>query len=108
MKYYLLSDNTDTKTGMRLAGVEGRLVHGEAEFRKAFSDAVSDKSIAVLLITQKLKALAPELIEEHKSGSALPLIVEISDRHGSLKPDNYILDYVKDAIGISTEKPKEA
>ena len=28
MKMYLISDNVDTLTGMRLAGVEGVVVHG--------------------------------------------------------------------------------
>ena len=30
MKFYLLSDNIDTKMGMRLAGIEGVVIH-EAE-----------------------------------------------------------------------------
>ena len=28
MKMYLISDNVDTYTGMRLAGVDGVVVHG--------------------------------------------------------------------------------
>ena len=31
MKMYLISDNVDTLTGMRLAGVEGVVVHGRKE-----------------------------------------------------------------------------
>ena len=31
MKMYLISDNIDTLTGMRLAGVEGEVVHGRRE-----------------------------------------------------------------------------
>ena len=30
MKMYLISDNIDTYTGMRLAGVEGAVVHEKA------------------------------------------------------------------------------
>ena len=40
MKMYLISDNIDTYTGMRLAGVEGAVVHEKqelkAEIRKGF------------------------------------------------------------------------
>ena len=34
MKMFLISDNVDTLTGMRLAGVEGCIVHERAELRK--------------------------------------------------------------------------
>ena len=35
MKMYLISDNVDTYTGMRLAGVEGCVVHERGELREA-------------------------------------------------------------------------
>ena len=31
MKFYLISDNTDTLMGMRLAGIEGVVAHEEDE-----------------------------------------------------------------------------
>ncbi len=37
MKLYLISDNVDTYTGMRLAGVEGCVVHEKNELRKPWS-----------------------------------------------------------------------
>lgn len=100
MKFYLLSDNIDTKIGMRLAGVDGKVVHGADEFRKAFDEAVGNKENAVILITEKLSALDPGYIEEQKINNRIPLIVELPDRHGSSRPDDYILNYVKDAIGV--------
>ncbi len=99
MKFYLLSDNIDTQIGMRLAGIEGRVVHGEDEFRTAFSEALEDKETAVLLITEKLVSLMPEYVAEQKVNNKIPLIVELPDRHGSQRPDDYILSYVRDAIG---------
>ena len=35
MKMYLISDNVDTYTGMRLAGVDGVVVHERDELKKA-------------------------------------------------------------------------
>ena len=35
MKMYLISDNIDTYTGMRLAGVECVVVHERAELKEA-------------------------------------------------------------------------
>lgn len=100
MKFFLLSDNVDTKIGMRLAGVDGVVVHTKEEFCEAFQDAVSDKDTAILLITEKLIALAPEYVEEYKINSQTPLIVQLPDRHGSVRNDDYIMDYVRDAIGV--------
>lgn len=100
MKFYLLSDNIDTQTGMRLAGIEGEVVHGEDDFRKAFDKALENRSTAVLLITEKLVNLCPEYVAEQKINNKTPLIVELPDRHGSQRPDDYILSYVKDAVGV--------
>lgn len=100
MKYYLLSDNIDTQIGMRLAGVEGIVVHETEEFRTAFDRALNDREIAVLLITEKLVNLCPEYVAQQKINNKMPLIVELPDRHGSQRPDDYILNYVKDAIGV--------
>ncbi len=100
MKFFLLSDNVDTQIGMRLAGVEGRVVHEKEEFFEAFDEAVADKETAVLLITEKLIALEPSYIEEYKINSKTPLIVELPDRHGSMRSDDYIMEYVRDAIGV--------
>ena len=100
MKFFLLSDNIDTQTGMRLAGVDGVVVHERDEFIAAFQKALADKDIAVLLITEKLMDLVPEYIETYKVNNRLPLIVELPDRHRSNRPDDYILSYVRDAIGV--------
>ena len=100
MKYYLLSDNIDTGTGMRLAGIEGEVVHEKKELCEAMERILKDKSIAILLITEKLVDLCPEYVAEKKVNNKIPLIVELPDRHGSQRPDDYILEYVKDAVGV--------
>ena len=43
MKMYLISDNIDTLTGMRLAGVEGEVVHGRRETKQAVEKILEDK-----------------------------------------------------------------
>ena len=42
MKMFLISDNIDTYTGMRLAGVEGVVVHEREELRRALEDAIAN------------------------------------------------------------------
>ena len=53
MKMFLISDNIDTCTGMRLAGVEGFVVHERDELKDALEKAIADKEIGVLLLTEK-------------------------------------------------------
>ena len=71
MKMYLISDNVDTWTGMRLAGVEGCVVHGKDELQKELD---------------KL--------------NRIPLFVEIPDRHGTGRKPDFITSYVNEAIGL--------
>ena len=97
---FLISDNVDTLTGMRLSGVRGVVVHEEDEIKQALSDVLADKSIGVLLITEKLCRKAPQLVDEIKLNHKTPLIVEIPDRHGSGRTKNFITNYINEAIGV--------
>ena len=60
MKMYLISDNVDTLTGMRLAGVEGSVVHERNELKEALDKALTDKEIGILLLTEKFGREFPE------------------------------------------------
>ena len=83
MKFYLISDNVDTLMGMHLAGINGVVVHEENEVKEALSRAMEMEDVAVILMTEKLVQLCPELVYELKLNRKQPLIVEIPDRHGS-------------------------
>ncbi len=100
MKMYLISDNVDTATGLRLAGIDGVVAHTEDEVKKALDYAVNDGEIAILLITEKLTKNFPEFIKEVKLEHYKPLIVEIPDRHGSGRGKDFITNYVSEAIGL--------
>ena len=53
MKMYLISDNIDTWTGMRLAGIEGAVVHEKQELKAEIDKVLADQEIGVLLLTEK-------------------------------------------------------
>ena len=53
MQMFLISDNADTYTGMRLAGVEGVIVHTHDELKDALQKAISNKEIGIILLTEK-------------------------------------------------------
>ena len=86
MKMYLISDNIDTQTGMRLAGVDGVVVHEREELRTA--------------LEEKFGREFPEIVDEVKLHHKVPLIVEIPDRHGTGRKPDFITSYVNEAIGL--------
>ena len=94
MKMYLISDNIDTLTGMRLAGVEGMVVHERQELKEALDKVLADKSIGIILLTEKFGREFQEIIDNVKLERKLPLIVEIPDRHGTGRKADFITSYV--------------
>ncbi len=100
MKMFLISDNVDTYTGMRLAGVEGVVVHEEAELREQLDRAVNDREIGIVLLTEKFGREYPDVVSRIKLERRTPLFVEIPDRHGTGRSKNFITDYVNEAIGL--------
>lgn len=83
MRMFLISDNVDTYTGMRLTGVDGVVIHSRKHLKDQLDNALADKTIGVLLITEKLSREFPDIINDVKLNRKLPLIVEIPDRHGT-------------------------
>lgn len=100
MKMFLISDNVDTYTGMRLAGVEGVVVHEEEELRAQLDAVLKDKEIGIVLLTEMFGKKYPEVVNEVKMSHRVPLFVEIPDRHGTGRSKNFITDYVNQAIGL--------
>ena len=100
MKFYLISDNVDTQMGMRFAGIQGVVVHEKDEVRRELTEAMEREDIAVILITEKLVSLCPDIVYDLKLNRKQPLIVEIPDRHGNGRTKDSITKYVQDAIGV--------
>ena len=96
---YLISDNVDTCTGMRLAGIDGLVVHERDILEKELERLVHDSRYAIILITEKLCEDFSDLIDNYKSTYKTPLFVEIPDRHGSRRGNNFIMSMVNEAIG---------
>ena len=94
MKLYLISDNIDTQMGMRLAGVEGVVVHERDEVLAALNKAIEDPEIAIVLMTTKIVNTCPDVVSDYKLRLSKPLLVEIPDRHGSAKIGETIDRYI--------------
>lgn len=100
MKFYLITDNSDAVTGMRLAGIESSLVNTGEECSAALQEAVKNPETGIILITQGLYERCPQVIDEMKKAVTVPLITEIPD-YGVEFESDAITRYVIDAIGIA-------
>ena len=100
MKMYLISDNVDTHTGMRLAGVEGEVLHTREELKHALDQVLNDPEIGILLLTEKFSRDYPDVVNTFKLEHTMPLVVEIPDRHGSGRRPDFITAYAGEAIGL--------
>lgn len=100
VKMFLISDNKDTKTGMRIAGVEGVIAHSREEMYDAVKTAIDDKNIGILLFTEKAAELDREYVRNLKMTLHTPIIIEIPDRHGSRDIGTSINSMVSESIGL--------
>ncbi len=100
MKLFCISDNIDTQMGLRLAGIESVVVHKREEVLEVLNKKCQDKEIAIILLTTKIVNTCPEVISSLKLSMSRPLLVEIPDRHGTLKIGETIDNYISEAIGF--------
>ena len=85
---------------MRLAGIEGIVLHEKEEVEQELLKACSNPEIGIVLMTNKLINLCPQLVYDIKLNRKSPLIVEVSDRHGAGQLSEAITRYVQEAVGI--------
>lgn len=100
MKAFCISDNTDTVMGMRLAGIEGEVIHDRASILNKVEELINDDDIAIILMTTKTVEQIADVVSDYKLNLVKPLIVEISDRHGSGNIGETIDSYISEAIGV--------
>ncbi len=98
---YLISDNTDTLVGMRLAGITGVVLKTREEALEEFNDCLNNKEIGILILTENIFNLISEEVMAVKLKNIFPLIVEIPDRKGLKRDPNFITNYINESIGIN-------
>ena len=97
---FLISDNVDTYTGMRLAGVDGVIVHERGELQEALQMVLKDETVGIVLLTEKFGREFPDMIDEVRLERKMPLLIEIPDRHGTGRKKDFITSYITEAIGL--------
>lgn len=100
MKFYLISDDRDTLTGMHLAGIEGEFVENYEDAKTAIKKAVKYENVGIILITDSIAAHCADIVTQIKIDSSSPLLVEIPNSSGDSKPTDSIMKIVQEAIGL--------
>lgn len=100
MKMFLISDNLDTLTGMRMAGVEGIEVQTREALYDALKNALADKELGILLLSERFGREFPDIIDDIRLNHSLPLIVEIPNRDSTGRKADFITSYINEAIGL--------
>ncbi len=103
MRFFLISDNIDTQIGMRLVGVKGVVVHTRKEVEEILENITKEKDIGILIITEKIADLIPDILKPMRLSKKPPLVTVIPDRHGSTRPKDFITRYIQEAIGVKVK-----
>ena len=100
MQIFLMADNQDTVTGMRLAGVPGVIANDREDLENALNDALANPDIGIILLMESFGREFPDIIDDVKLNRRVPLIIEIPDRNGTGRRPDFITAYVGEAIGL--------
>jgi V/A-type H+/Na+-transporting ATPase subunit F len=100
MKAFLISDNVDTAVGLKFAGIQSVVLHMREDILEKVNELKKNKEIGIIILTEKIAELIEDRVREIKLSKEIPLIVEIPDRHGTIKGQDSILKYVKESVGI--------
>ena len=100
MKSFLISDNRDTFVGLNLAGINGIIVHDRESALNEIKRAVQSGDIGILILTERIADMIGDEVMEYKIKTKTPLIIEIPDKHGSVRETNAIEEYIRNSVGV--------
>ena len=99
MKYFVITDSTDTQVGLRLAGIEGVVVREEPLVRAAIQTAAADPDIAVLLVTEKIAETYTATLDSARAAGG-PLLITVPSTGGGAAGKDRLTRYIREAIGV--------
>jgi V/A-type H+-transporting ATPase subunit F len=100
MKYYVIGGE-DAVLGFGMVGVQGRTADTADEARAALQEALDDREVGIVIITEPAAALIRPLVDRYVFSRSFPLIVEIPDRDGPAEGRPGLRELVNQAIGIN-------
>lgn len=99
MRFTVIGDY-ETVLGFRLAGVQGRVAQNRLETLDALAEAITDRGVGIVLLTETLAAEIREEFDARLYGHGFPLLIEIPDGSGPLARRLSIEHLLHRAVGI--------
>lgn len=99
MKSYIISDNSETLVGMRLAGISGVMLSSETEIVEKIDSLIDDPEVGIIMVTAGIMDIAKEAIMERRLSTAETLIVQIPGTETEVDEDR-ISRYIRESIGL--------
>lgn len=100
MQYFIIGGD-DAVLGFGMVGVEGRVAETAEEAREALQEALSNKEVGIVIITEPVAELIRPQVDRYVFSRSFPLIVEVPDRQGPLEGRSSLREMVNQAIGIN-------
>ena len=97
--YHVIGDQ-DTVLGYRFAGVSGDVVEDAAQAKTAFENALNDSTITVLLVTEAVEDMIPELVMRHRMAAKPPYLTIVQDIWGPRGGRKSLQELINEAVGI--------
>ena len=99
MRYFVIGDE-DAVLGFGLVGVHGQSAATPQEAQRAFTLALEDKEVGIVIITERVAELIRPQVDRYLFTQSFPLIVEVPDRLGPVAGKAGVREMVNQAIGI--------
>lgn len=100
MKAFIICDNEQLLTGLRLAGIEGRCYSDREEAIKTLCNISERNEYALLLINKHLAESIRDEINTFRHLHSVPLLLEIPDEQSDISEENPVSTYIKNTIGV--------
>ena len=104
--YHIIGDK-DTVLGYRFAGVSGDAVEDAAQAKTAFEKAVEDPSITVLLLTEAVEDMIPDMVMKHRMAAVPPYLAVVQDIWGPRGGRKSLQELINEAVGIRISSEEE-
>lgn len=100
MRSYLISNNAEMISGLRLAGIEGEFADKKEDVIRLINKAKDDEKIGLILIDRELFLLCEKYIHTFAMKNQLPVIAEIPNIN-TINELSVTDKYIKETVGIS-------
>ena len=104
--YHIIGDK-DTVLGYRFAGVSGDVVEDAAQAKTAFGNALNDSGITVLLVTEAVEDMIPDMVMKHRMASIPPYLAVVQDIWGPRGGRKSLQELINEAVGIRISSDEE-